>query len=362
MPVPTALHALLLSLAISSSSANAGDHGLGCANVHTLYQFPPGPWIENIAARSNGSLLLTRLDAPVIYQLDPFSPNAKPEVLVSLTDAKSVFGIAEIEHDVFAFSAGNFSFQDGDAPGSFGIRQIALDHDSNEENEVKKVAEVPVAGLLNGMTVLPLSHPPYEILSSDIEAGVVHRISPASGAVSVAVNNSLTAAISSSLGITGVNGIRISPSRPDRLYLANSGQSIFASIEVDPRTGLPTNKGSVIANVSASLATFIFDDFALPCQLDEDDAAYIVTGSGNSIERLPLSGPEKGRRQLVAGDMNSTLIKQPTSAAFGRTRRDMHVLYVVTGGSTLSTSGMENSVGAQILALDVTRCRKGRND
>lgn len=321
------------------------------AHVHTLYQFPIGSWLENIAVRSNGNLLLTRLDVPELWQLDPSSRGTAPERLVSVPDATSVFGIAEIAHDVFAFAAGNFSSDTGTVAGSWNVRK--LDFTGGKEPRTSKIADVPSAvGPLNGLTVLPATGPPHGVLVGDIRTGVVYHISPLTGDVNIAVNDSLTAAAPNpTFGDTGVNGIHVHPSRPDALYLANTGKNILASQPIDALNGQPTEEGTVIANVTTKPAAFNFDDFALPHDVVRDDAAYIVTGSGNSVERLSLTD---GTREHIAGGLNRTLIAGPTSAAFGRGRKDQNVLYVVTSGAQAAPVSGTEIVGAQVVAIDVT--------
>jgi hypothetical protein len=76
--------------------------------VETLFQFPKnGSWVDNIALRSDGSLLLTRLDVPEVWSVNTTSGNAT--LAYSFPNATSCFGISEIDSDVFAVVVGNFS-------------------------------------------------------------------------------------------------------------------------------------------------------------------------------------------------------------------------------------------------------------
>jgi hypothetical protein len=99
-------------------------------------------------------------------------------------------------------------------------------------------------------------------------------------------------------------------------------------------------------------ATQEFDDFALA-----GDDVFLVTGSGNSVERLSLTdSTSKGSVAVViAGSLNSTLLAEPTSCAFGRTAADRHILYVVTGGALAAPVDGSITIGAQVVAVDTSR-------
>jgi hypothetical protein len=76
--------------------------------LHDIWQFPLGTWVENLAVRTNGQLLVTLLSQPELYHVDPFQKTA-PTLIHSFPNASGLLGIAEIEDDVFAVVAGNWS-------------------------------------------------------------------------------------------------------------------------------------------------------------------------------------------------------------------------------------------------------------
>lgn len=63
----------------------------------------------------------------------------------------------------------------------------------------------------------------------------------------------------------------------------------------------------------------------------------------------------KGKQTIVAGDLNSTEIAEPTAAAFGRTIFDLATLYVVTAGGLGAKINGNETVGAQVVAVDLLR-------
>ncbi|KAK5703745.1 hypothetical protein LTR97_002758 [Elasticomyces elasticus] len=317
-------------------------HGLpqadNAAPVRLLYEYPVGTWIENIAVRSNGDLLLTVLNVPHLDQVSPYKANATPETIHSFPNALSVFGIAEIAPDVFAMAVGNFTLTGGVQPGSFSIWSVSFTmHDTMEAH---KIADLPQATFLNGLCSLPGTGSPKDFLVGDIKQGLIYYVDTSTGDYGVAINNSFTAAVSDPVfGTAGVNGMHV---HDGDLFFTNTGQALFAKMHIHT-SGTPAGEPTIVARVLNS--SMEFDDFAI-----KDNDAYLVTGSGNSIERVGLEGTSKGR--IVAGSLNSTQFAEPTSCAFGRTEADRHILYVVTAGGLATPVDGDVTVGAQVLAVD----------
>lgn len=206
---------------------------------------------------------------------------------------------------------------------------------------MERIAHLPQLTLPNGMCALPCTPTPHDILIGDLKAGKIWRVDTRTGKHTFAIENSLTATSPTPvLGPVGVNGVHI---QGDTLYFSNTGQGLFAQMPISPN-GTATGEASIVARYASKQSA---DDFAL-----RGNAAILVTGSGNSIEEVSLTGAFKGKSRIVAGRVNSTLIDAPTSAAFGRTVRDRHVLYVVSaGGSTVDGKVVE----AQVLAVDTSK-------
>jgi hypothetical protein len=82
--VSICLSAVALILPLSSSLPTNGPHGEHNETlVRLLYQYPEETWIENIAVRASGELLVTRLDQPHVEQFNPLEENAEPKVVHS---------------------------------------------------------------------------------------------------------------------------------------------------------------------------------------------------------------------------------------------------------------------------------------
>jgi hypothetical protein len=80
----------------------------GHVTLRDVWRFPTGTWVENIAVRSNGKLLVTLLSQPDVYQVNP-SGTESPSLVYSFPGASGALGIAELGTDVFAVVAGNWS-------------------------------------------------------------------------------------------------------------------------------------------------------------------------------------------------------------------------------------------------------------
>ena len=315
--------------------------------VRLLYEYPlsSGTWLENIAVRPSGEILVTKFNKPEIVQFDPFEAKPEPKTIHNFPGYLALTGIAEIAPDSFAVAAGNVSFTVPAQRGSWSVWNVGFPSPHADEPEIKKIADVPEAKFLNGMCNLPSSQISEDILIGDISQGVIRRVDTRTGDSSLVVQDKLTATAPDPLfERVGVNGIH---TKDDILYFVNTAKSVFASVPIHPN-GTSAGQPKVIQRVNKPEEVFYFDDFAI-----KHEDAYLVTGSGNSIERIGLDGTPKGR--IIAGDLNSTQIAGPTSAAFGRTERDSHVLYVITSGGTVAPVDGNITVGAQLLAVDTRK-------
>ncbi len=315
--------------------------------IRTLYQFPQGTWIENIAVRPNGQLLLTLVNTPELYILDP-TLGAPPTLVYRFPGALALTGIAEFSPDVFAVTVGNYSLTSGLTPGSWAVWRVDLrGYSASFPNDsvtptyphVSKIADIIEAKFLNGMSQLSERH----VLLGDLRAGVVYRLDVNTGVYAVVIADGLTAAVPQApFGIVGINGLHV---HDGYLYFTNTGQNLFAKIRIYA-DGTPAGNASLIAHKPAP--TDYYDDFTFGAH----GAVYLVTGSGNSVERLSQSGK---REMIIAGSLNSTLLAEPTACAFGRGVSNNGVLYVVTAGGLATPVDGRLVVGGQVVAIDVER-------
>ncbi|KAH7153604.1 hypothetical protein EDB81DRAFT_882539 [Dactylonectria macrodidyma] len=293
------------------------------AKASTVFQLDHnGTWFENLATRSTGDILATRLDSPELWLINPFTRQGRS--LVTVPGVLSTIGITEHRANVFVFGAGNLTVNPmGLEPGSMKLFQLDL----NQEPPVTSlITTMPEASLINGIT--PWSK--TEVLVSDINLGVVYKVDVSTGT---------SATVLSGSDYAGINGIRV---QNGFLYYASTTSQTFFRVPVDDNAA-PTGAVEAIATGIS------MDDFALT----PDGTAYIATMGLNQIAQVDPDG----RTTTVAGSVNSLDVAGGTSARFGSTRKDRLVLYVTTNG------GMPTPVNGTIVepAKIVAVILKGRN-
>lgn len=291
---------------------------LGAALATRLVtQWPLGTWLENLAVRANGELLVTMLSAPEIWAVDPLTGHRA--LVASVTGAQGTSGIAEITPDVFAFGAGNVSLGTASpVPNTYALWLFDA-----RTRSVRKVTDVPEASMINGLAALDA----HTVASADPWLGVVHAIDTRSGARRVLTDD---AALSPDPGAPvplGVNGVRV---RARWLYFTNSGRGLFGRI--------PLRANATVAGPAEILASDLGgplpDDFALA----PSGCAYITSNPFNEVVRVSRNGSVTS----VAGSIGSLAVAGCTSAQFGRGILDRETLYVVTDG------GLERPVNGTI--------------
>ncbi|KAH8816637.1 hypothetical protein F5884DRAFT_818622 [Xylogone sp. PMI_703] len=308
--------------------------------LKTVYEFPLGTWVENIAVRNSGDLLVTLIDRPEIHLIDPFEPD-NTTTIYSFPHATSVLGIAEFQPDQFAVVVGNFSLTAlATVPGSYSIWKVDMrsfiSHGSRvfHPATVKKVVDIPEGNFLNGLTILEESK--KLVLVSDSGLGAVWLVDLVTGKHHITLQDSTMVPLPNATsvpGTLGINGVKI---RDSHLYYTNSAQALFAKI--------PIHKDGTPAGNSTVLATDRFgDDFAF----DIAGNAYVTQDPQNTLYKVTPSG----NVSTVLGAADSPVIEGDTAAQFGRTRIDQHILYITTNGGIAGPVGGP-AVGGKVIAFN----------
>ncbi|KAH8824063.1 hypothetical protein DL96DRAFT_1683174 [Flagelloscypha sp. PMI_526] len=295
-------------------------------SVHTMYQFEDGTFLENIAVRSNGDLLLTSVTKPVVFSLDPHAPN--PTIVFEFPNATGTTGIIEIYPDVFAILAGVWNASTATAEkGSLCLWTVDVGH---QEPVGKKITCIPQSIMLNGATTLEGA--PGIVLVSDSRLGGIYRINIHTGEVVLVIQDTLLEGTPGNAYGLGINGLR---TRGHELYFANSSKKFFASLQLTS-TAQVIGPIKTISTVPSGANFTAYDDFAL----DKKGNAWIALEN----QALVVVTPSGEQRFVLGGDGN-TLLATPTSAAFGRGgKMGKETLYVVTAGFGIS--------GGQVVAID----------
>ncbi|KAK4495470.1 hypothetical protein PRZ48_013801 [Zasmidium cellare] len=345
----------ILSIATVDSRHLPHHSDRGCP-TRLVYEHPSaGTWYENIAVRSNGDLLLTSLNHPGgLSTLSPFE-NDPPRQLFTSADLdylNSTLGIVETKQDTFYVIAANYSLGAGTVGTQSGTNALFRVR-FNEAPVVQLVKHFGSEVLsLNGLTKFNDSL----LLAADSVLGAIWAIEVPSGAYYRLVEDeSLGPPDPQSTGFKeGINGLHFSPhhfGEGGMLYFTNSQKELFGKIELDRHAQIVGSPKWIANSITEDGVKVQWDDFALdPC-----GNAWIATEAGNSVQRVTT----QGQVSIIAGDVNSTAIAEPTSAAFGRTARDRGTLYVATSGGLgfpVWENGVAKRVGAQVVAVDTMRC------
>ncbi|OAA73292.1 Six-bladed beta-propeller, TolB-like protein [Cordyceps fumosorosea ARSEF 2679] len=297
-----------------------------------LYQFPDYlQWIENMAVRPNGNILLTTFDRAHVYELDPTSGRA-PGLVAALPDADAAIGITEIAPDLFAVEAGLLNRTDYQLHGSGRIDTLDFSCPGCAAlpRVRTRVAALPDAKLLNGMAALSR----HVVLSADSITGTVYRTDTATGAVSVAFRDPRLAPRDNPdpfLRLLGVNGLR---THGDYLYVTSTSAGFLGRYPVDAR-GTPRGALEVLAGYAAPRSP---DDFA-------------VARNGTVFGAVPLDSvarvaPGGSIADYVAFIVNHDgRLQRPTSTVLSL---DERTLYVSTGGRN-----KPGGKGGQIFAVSL---------
>ncbi|RFU77337.1 hypothetical protein TARUN_4889 [Trichoderma arundinaceum] len=317
--------------------------------VRTLFEFPKESYIENLAVRSNGQILISDLSKPQLFLFDPSASSpSEPILLHEFSESLGLAGIAEYQPDVFAVISGNASFTSNISSAgtwnvwSVDLRGVEISSKNGKVGlssppAVKNIAHVKPAQFLNGISVL--SEQDQTLLVGDVNGGVIWSLDINTGSYEIAINNTFTVLYPSPpFSASGVDGVHV---RGNSVYFTNFGNGTFNEMPIN-QDGTSAGPVTTLAHTKGPLDQF--DDFTFDC----DGNAFIVTGGGNTIEMVSADGK---RQAVIAGNLNSTAIAEPTSCAFGRGPHDKNILYVVTAGGMQTPVNGNTIIGGQLVAV-----------
>lgn len=212
-------------------------------------QFAFGTWVENIAVRSDGKILVTMTTPPEIWEIDPLKSSElnSTKLIHHFDSVEQATGIAEVGADVFMVVGGNSIWR--------------VDMNKNDTNRISKVVSVTNSHLLNGMATLDAGI--GTILVADSELGLIWRVNTKTLDYEVALQDD-TMAPNDELGLSlGVNGVQVS--RNYVYYNNNNPRRLLCRVHVDRATGRAAGPYEVISQGVLS------DDFAVA----SDGTAYL---------------------------------------------------------------------------------------
>ncbi|RAH68121.1 uncharacterized protein BO66DRAFT_393322 [Aspergillus aculeatinus CBS 121060] len=312
--------------------------------VHTKFQYRTnGTWLENLALgpapapqdpNSTQTLLVTRMDVPELWTID--ISTGQGEMVATFPNATACMGVTPLAREgVYAVVAGRLQITDigHPVPGSWGVYSVDLSGGSGSGAvSVRKIADVPGAGWLNGMTLSPAGRSGSGgkgegeggtgvVLMADSVNGVIWQLDTQTGTYGVALNDpaSMAASPADPLGL-GVNGVRVW--RGFVYYSTDAAQAVFR---------VPVGWDDALRAVRAAGAVetvaekVVVDDFAVA----EDGGLYLMAVAENQVVRVTADG----RRSVLAGARDSALVAGCTS---GVVSGDGRRLFVTTNGGHIT--------------------------
>ena len=295
--------------------------------VETYALFPESYFLENLATRSDGSILVSAVNQGELWYV-PVATGGLPVTPVLLDRLDGLpMGIVEAEPDIY------YVCTIGDA----AIERYDLNGwKPGEPVKRERVFTFPTsASGLNGACLLA----PGILLIADGTAGLIWRIDLGSGAqaasasvwlrdTSMAAGWELPQVVLTphvTIPYPGVNGVRFAKAT-NHLYYTNCAQQRFARIAVDPRTWNPAGAPEMLEGDILSA-----DDF---CIDDEGGVAYVSTHVANTIRRVSLTPTDAPWQDVAVGDPFETTLVGPSSLYWAPDAAGC-VAYVTTDGGHL---------------------------
>jgi hypothetical protein len=299
------------------------------ATTRTIFQLPNvGTWYENVAVRSSGTVLGSRLDKPELTEIDPAT--GKATALVEFPSPNNALtGITELTPDVFAIGAGQYSQEGGNVDGSWGLWTVDL---SAANPEPKQVVQLPEIGLLNGITTFDSN----TVLIADSTFGALWRVDVSGkSAAKITALEEMSSPEGAPFQI-GMNGIKV---HDGALYWTNTtrGRVYRAALGADASlSGKPEEVFGVMAP----------DDLCIA----PDGTIYATSHMGHTVVAAAKGAKEAS---LLAGNAETLEIGGPTACALGRGKDEGKVLYVVTSGALAAPVKGELKEPAKVVAVEL---------
>jgi hypothetical protein len=288
--------------------------------------FPERYFLENLAVRADGSVLVTAVLQKELWCVPGPQPRAQVSPVVVHTFEHPVTGIVEVEPDVFIVNL-------TEAYTTHESHLARIDFtDWMPGNPVSPEVIYTFDGRVRGLNGSCLIGPGV-MLVADCFAGFIWRIDLGEGTKRATARIWLahdTMAMDPDSDVPpppqpGVNGLRYGP-QSGYLWYTSTAQKVFMRVAVDPGTLDPAGAPEFVAAIDNA------DDF---CIDESAGFAYVTRHRANTIDRVPLA-PRHGSEVVhIAGDPLDENLIGPSSAAWGRGPGERgRVVYVTTDGGT----------------------------
>nr|7X36_A Chain A, EupfF [Penicillium janthinellum]7X36_B Chain B, EupfF [Penicillium janthinellum]7X36_C Chain C, EupfF [Penicillium janthinellum]7X36_D Chain D, EupfF [Penicillium janthinellum] len=324
-----------------------------------LHHWPNGTWVENIAVRPNGNLLLTTStpNGTVWHVKKPWTDTPEVELAYNFDEwVDRLIGIGETTPDKYIVVGSRF--YSPDAYSSHVDRTFAameLDF-TKEPPSTRMVAWMPEAELLQGVAALPwdrsivlisdqyVLRPRYKQVDWTPSPGQIWRLDTKTGDYELVMTDYAEMNTTYAHGPdVGINGIRI---LGNELYWVNQDNGGVYRVEIQ-KNGHPVPPA--VPEVVSVVESQLWDDFAFG---PGDEDLLWVTG----LNAVYAVSKKNGTAVVVdgVGTSNNMSFPGPTSCQFGRTKHDSNVLYVTGNLYSVPDSLLDVKIGGWVRAIDTT--------
>lgn len=297
------------------------------AKITVVACFPTKYFLENLAVRADGSVLVTALNNKELWYVPPSTGQVPVEPMLLHTFDQLALAVVEVEPDIFYLTTCN-GYTDHKA---FLHRIDFNGWQPGNPLHPETVLEFqdPVRSL-NGACLVA----PGVMLVADCFASLIWRVDlPADGGKPTARvwlkhYSMLYHPGEKKPEQPGVNGVRFA-AKTNYLYYTATTLKLFMRVAVDPHTHDPVGEPEFVAGGTEA------DDF---CIDEEAGVAYVTTHRENTIDRVSLEPDDfRAPRQSVAGNPFNEDLIGPSSGAWGRNPGDYgRVAYFTSDGGTAS--------------------------
>lgn len=297
------------------------------AKLMTIASFPSGYFLENIAIRSDNSMLVTVLTHKQLWYIAPASDDGPVEPVLLHTFGEPAMGISEVEPEVFYICTSNVYSSHESYLRRLDMRKWAPGAPAHPEHVLKFP---DTARALNGCCLIASN----TLLVADSIASLIWRVdlsahgSKPTAQVWIRHETMAYNPTGPMPDQPGINGVRYA-AKTGFLYYTSTAQMLFMRIRVDPSTHDPVGEPEFVAG------GMMGDDF---CIDETANVAYLATHRQNTIDRVSLA-PAKNAdgRRSVAGDPFTEQLIGPSAGAWGRAPGEHgRVAYFLTDGGTKS--------------------------
>ena len=295
--------------------------------------FPENYFLENLAIRADGSVLVTTVLQKELWYVPAAEPGSQVAAVSLYTFEYPILGIAEAEPDVFIISVCDFYHSH---------KSILARVDLKGWTSEKPITPEFILTLddrargLNGSCMIG----PGALLLADCFAGLIWRVDLGSGAEPASAQVWLahdTMAWDPDSAVEpppqpGINGIRYG-AHSGYVYYTSTAQRVFMRIPVDKASLNPAGAPEFVASIDSC------DDF---CVDENAGFAYVTRHRPNTLDRVPLTTQHGSEVRHIINDPTDRVVVGPTSLAWGRASDDYgKVFYLLTdGGRTASPDGI----------------------